>query len=234
MRLFLVFAIIALYIAVAFVPPSTQNLQAAMLQLNESKMFDGFHIGNGALPGGNIDLAATASSLRDLASRVGAAVPQTLPSAESGKQYADRLADAAGVLTALGGKSSEELKVDLRNELAKKAAETIQNIGRGKPKGSGAWWVMLRNEMDPVVLEQLHLIQAAIVAGDVRLCGELPYAVPVQRMIDGAMLMTPSRGDYLAYCLARVTGEGTRCEQIDDRISPALQTVCRADFATDV
>lgn len=234
MRTFLVFSVIALYIAVAFVPPSSQNLQAAMLQLNESRLFTGIHVGSVTAAGQKVDLLATAGLLKELATKVATTSPQSVVSGASGKEYAEKITQAAGVIAAIGGKSTDELKVDLRNELAKKAAEAIQNIGKGKPAGSIAWKRILKNEVDPVVLEQLQLIQAAIVAGDVRLCGALPYAAPVERTADGTTYMTPSHGDYLAYCLARVTGEGSRCDQIDERIAPALQTACRADFGSDV
>ncbi|HRH94061.1 MAG TPA: hypothetical protein PKV72_06050 [Candidatus Peribacteria bacterium] len=233
MRTFLVFAVIALYIAVAFVPPSSQNLQAAMLQLNESKLFTGLHVG-AASAGEKLDLAATAGLLKDLAAKVSTTSPKELVNGTTGKEYAEKITQAATVIAAMGGKTPDELQVDLRNELAKKAAEAIQNIGKGQPAGSLVWKRMLKNETDPTVLGQLQLIQEAIKSGDVRKCGELPYAAPVERTVDGTMYMTPSRGDYLAYCLARVNGEGTRCDQIDDRISPALQTACRADFGSDV
>ncbi len=234
MRTFLVFAVIALYIAVAFVPPSTQNLQAAMLQLGEAKMFDGLSIGEISLSGDKVDLMATAEALKDLASKVTAASPFQA-NGSSAKEYAETLADAAGVLSKVAGKTPDELKADMRNEFAKQAAEAIQSIGRSAPAGSPAWKKLMKTETDPVVLEQLHLIQDAILSGDVRACGALPYPVQVERLAaDGATLHTPSHGDYLAYCLARLTGESGRCEQVDEKLSPDLRGVCRADFGTDV
>jgi hypothetical protein len=234
MRTFLVFAIIALYIAVAFVPPSTQNLQAAMLQLGDAKLFTGLQVGSLQLQGKNVDLADTAKALGELASRLGNVQQPTFVAGLPGKEYAEKLADAAEVIASVAGKTPDDLKADMRNEFAKQASEAIQGIGRGKPAGSAAWKKMLKAETDPVVLEQLHIIQDAILSGDVRVCGDLPYADPVERVVDGAFRFTPSHGDYLAYCLARVTGESGRCAQIDDRVTPDLRAACGADFGTDV
>ncbi len=40
----------------------------------------------------------------------------------------------------------------------------------------------------------------------------------------------PSRGDWIAYCFARVTGNPDRCEQISSGTQPALKTLCEKEF----
>ncbi len=234
MRIFLVFAIIALYIAVAFVPPSAQNLQAAMVQLTDTKFFDGFHVGTVNIPGKNIDVTTVTEALKDLAARAGSA-QQLVTSGAQGKDISGTLSAAATLLSAAAGTSGEQLEVDMRNALAKKASEVITNIGKTKTDSSAAWRRVLKAETDPVVLEQLHIIQDAILSGDVRRCAALAYVSQEQRGSDAhGVLYTPGHGDYLAYCLARVTGEGSRCDQISGGITPALDAVCRADFGADV
>lgn len=233
MRIFLVFAIIALYIAVAFVPPSTQNLQAAMLELTDTKFFDGFHVGTLSIPGKNVDVTTVAEALKELATRAGSA-QQLVTVGEQGKEISSTLSAAAKLLGAAASTSGKQVEVDMRNALAKQASDIIQNIGKTKAD-SGAWRRMLKAETDPVILEQLHIVQDAVQSGDVRRCGELSFVAQEQRGNDAhGVLFTPGYGDYLAYCLARVTGEGSRCDQISGGITPALDAVCRADFGRDV
>lgn len=73
-------------------------------------------------------------------------------------------------------------------------------------------------DVRPDVAEILLAIETARETYDVRACHDLPA-------VQGA-----SRGDYLAYCLARVTRDPKRCDQIDPVSIPNLKSLCNDEL----
>lgn len=232
MRPFLVLSSIALYVVLAFVPPSVPNLQAAMVSLRSSTLFQGMHIGTVGVPTAT-DVSTAAIALKNLVTKVGAdASPDIFVNGGAGKKYAKVLADAAaGVLATAGQKTVQNVSADLRNTLGQQATYALSNMWKGTVESSAEWKKALKTEPDDTVREQLLIIESAIEKDDVRLCRTLQFTASSLREVNGKQVATPSHGDYLAYCIARVAGEGQRCSQIDADISPPLQSICMKEFA---
>ncbi len=70
--------------------------------------------------------------------------------------------------------------------------------------------------------EFFRAVEDAILQSDPLGCGELKVSS------EGGE-NAPSRGDWIAYCLARVTKNALRCDQITPGISPDLRLLCREE-----
>jgi len=85
--------------------------------------------------------------------------------------------------------------------------------------------------VNETIRKHLQLIEWARLKNDLGSCGELAPTVLDERTApDGKRLETPSHGDFLAYCLARVTRNPDRCAQIAPDTSPPLRALCESEF----
>lgn len=104
--------------------------------------------------------------------------------------------------------------------LARVAVKRIRiQITGGRP---GKAWKAAKGSSDPVFVQQLERIEWATKKQDVRLCKDVLTA-------DAA---GGKPGDYLALCLARVTGDYSRCMQIDPLEASLLKHLCDEELAT--
>jgi hypothetical protein len=95
-----------------------------------------------------------------------------------------------------------------------------------KLKKTSAYWKQVKNDSDDKnFVARLKDIEWATRKTDVRLCGVLIDTIPVTPG-------EPTRGDYLALCLAKVTGDSARCDQIKTDIAPVLKKLCTEELAT--
>lgn len=91
---------------------------------------------------------------------------------------------------------------------------------------TSAYWTEVKTEStDENLVSSLQKIEWAIGKKDVRLCRDLP--IVKSDASDG-----PTYGDYLALCLAAVTGDTARCDQINAGTASTLRKLCTEELAT--
>ncbi len=90
---------------------------------------------------------------------------------------------------------------------------------------SHEWKSLLSNEKNPLLKDALESIDWAQRTSDVQLCRGFDSSF-AKTTLDTA----PTRGDLLALCLAKVSGNDSRCRQIDPRTAYELKAVCETEL----
>lgn len=94
------------------------------------------------------------------------------------------------------------------------------------------WTDLLSFESNADIRKQIQLIQLAVKKSDIKSCTKLSVLPVEERTIAGVKVKTPSPGDFIAYCLARVTKVKERCDQIADNISLPLRSLCERELGS--
>lgn len=109
--------------------------------------------------------------------------------------------------------------IPLADSAIKKATELVSNPTRINASLSG----LVTFGASSAMKAQLERIQWAAAKGDPKLCKNLGELMMNTTDTAG----TPSFGDYLAFCLAAVTKEISRCDQISTETAPSLYSACQ-------
>lgn len=212
MRSKLVFGSVLAYVAMAFVPPSQQNVLVHM----QSARADIASTARGALVQEEIpsekELKAAATLMQELAKN-----PQIGTLIHSAEQKAGVhngtavIGRAAGFLAAI-------------SPSVKPARSPVQPTSTIKVTRSTSWKKMVSTETVPALRDLLQQVDFAQRKGDIRLCRDFDPSLA------GFSGVRPTAGDFLALCLAKVTGEVRRCEQISLETAPQLRSVCSSEL----
>lgn len=90
---------------------------------------------------------------------------------------------------------------------------------------------LLASESSSTVKHQLELVDWAQKTSNIGACKDvLSAATGGDRVVDGALLPLPSAGDYLAFCVARITKVKERCNQIAAQIALPLKSLCEREI----
>lgn len=207
----LAFAFLALYVLISYVPPSAEAL--AMSAKGEQLPALGL-VGRIEFPlqislpnGSDISLpvASVNSFIRETFARGSEAI-KSLPSAEQAR------GKVGGAVEMVKSAANTGLQVSRKVVAASKQIRTVADA--------------LKLEPDPTIRQHLQLTEWAEQKSDVHACEQLNPVVLDERTVNGRVLPTPTPGDFLAYCLARVTHDGARCTQIGDGTFPPLKSLC--------
>ncbi len=121
-------------------------------------------------------------------------------------------------------RSKVDTAVQVLREISPEPKKVVKRVSAAtltamKLKQTSAYWKHVKKESDDKdLISRMDDIEWATRKQDVRLCV-------------GVAEGTASRGDYLALCLAKVTGDPARCDQIDSS-SSVLHTLCTEELAT--
>jgi|GEM_PF-1719589 len=215
MRSLLVFGITIAFIASAFVPPSEANFRS-LAERAKATIEQRMKV---SLPGTGIpdtaELKKAAKLMQTLAKD-----PQATVLIEDALKTA-KTQDYSG----LWKSAASLLKKTLPASQGIASTVTDRLMEDTGTQAVSRWIKLISAEKDPVLHKQLERIDWAAKKGDVRLCRELTLG----EVINGGN--GPSTGDLLAFCLAKVLGEGERCAQMSDA-SEALRAVCQEELAT--
>jgi hypothetical protein len=219
MRSLLVFGITAAFIACAFVPPSQQNFIAraeqAKVQVAERTKAA---LGTAGLPS-SADLKRAAALMKSLSKDPN--VTTLLEKAEKGVRVADQIAILQKAADALKTVSPSPKKIVSR--VVHKAVVSVTGV-----QPSARWKEIVETEKNSDLRLQLERVDFAARKGDVRLCKEISNA----EFANHAGF--PATGDLLALCLAKITGESSRCDQINSNLFVPLKPVCTEELAANV
>jgi len=151
---------------------------------------------------------------------------ETVAKAEVGARTAATLLANAGI-----DHAKVDAAVKVLREVAPEPQKVVKRMSAAaltqmKRKKTSAYWKQVKKDSDDDdFIARMEDIEWAARKTDVRLCGELIATIPLT-------LHQPTRGDYLALCLAKVTGDIARCDQIDNDIAPVLKKLCTEELAT--
>lgn len=196
MRTILVFGLLALFTLVSFVPPSGGGYTIASAQTLPLEFNTNV---NGVI---NYVKTTTQNAAKNLPK-----VNVTLPSEIN--------IDAKEVAPTLFKKMLSFAVDAAKDKIAPEPEVTHAN-----------WRDAAEEETNDVLKHYFVLIEWAREKHDVRACSELSPTVLEERIVKNVSYQTPSHDDWIAYCLARVTGNSDRCQQIQSGILPRLQTLC--------
>lgn len=129
-------------------------------------------------------------------------------------------------MQSLGALASKPIVKDTAKKIAVKAgsvaldqATKVVKTLVTKKNVAAVWDAIEAKTDDPAVKDVLERVQWAEAKSDISLCQDLVAKPGV------------SVGDAVALCIARVTGDGTHCVQIDALRSPVLSAACRETLA---
>ena len=211
MRALFVFGAVALYIGCAFVTPSQANVHAMVMAAGRLK-------------------PASVTSLLSAASKPIMTITDTVKKVAKDPKTTV-LVDAAG--KALSG--DKKAAITSATSVAVSALPDVQTVARTLSKViakhddrmTAAFAALMANTADASVKAQFERIEWAAEKADPRLC---------KTLADNNVVTTgsaaPSFGDLLALCLARTTGDATRCSQIDSVTGAALKSACDEGLAS--
>ncbi len=151
---------------------------------------------------------------------------ETIAKAEVGARTAATLLASAGV-----DRGKVDTAVKVLREVAPEPKKVVKRLSAAaltqmKLKKTSAYWKQVKNDSDDKnFVARMQDIEWATRKTDVRLCGVLIDTIPINTG-------EPTRGDYLALCLAKVTGDIARCDQIKTDITPVLKKLCTEELAT--
>lgn len=109
--------------------------------------------------------------------------------------------------------------------VAKKVVKTALNSVK-KPQVSAMWKTMKTQTTDAEFQRLIERIEFATKKQDVRLC--IDDVIPSNVADVGG---NATEGDYLALCIARITRDESRCDQISSTLSIPLRTLCTEELA---
>ncbi len=109
--------------------------------------------------------------------------------------------------------------------VVKKVVKTALNSVK-KPQVSAMWKTMKAETTDAEFKRAVDRIEFATKKQDVRLC--VDDVIPANAEDRGGMA---TEGDYLALCIARITRDESRCDQISSTLSLPLRTLCTEELA---
>jgi len=213
MRSLVIFGITAVFIACAFVPPSEANFQAlaehAKVAIEKGSVSSFFTV---SLPDTN-EWKKAAKSLQTLTKDAATTVlVENVTSNVKGQIASGALQTATNMLK------------DIVPEPATVAKAVVNQVtATVSSQVSKRWTELLSSEKDPALAKIYERIDWAAKKGEVRLCRELTLGVSTE---------TIAAGDLLALCLAKVTRDPARCEQISDDAS-VLKSICKEELAIE-
>ena len=100
----------------------------------------------------------------------------------------------------------------------------LEHLDTAKRVLKPVWKTAVETEPNGDVRRLFHTIELARVQNDVHACNDLE---PIPLLKD-----SPSLGDWIAYCLARVRSDKDRCPQISDTIHPNVKQLCIEEFGS--
>ncbi len=109
--------------------------------------------------------------------------------------------------------------------IAKKAVKTALNSMK-KPQVSAMWKTMKAETDDAEFKRSIDRIEFATKKQDIRLC--IDDVIPSTAEDTGG---TATEGDYLALCIARITRDESRCDQISATLTIPLRLLCTEELA---
>ena len=155
-------------------------------------------------------------------------VPPTDANFRAAEGLAQAQVGARTAATLLASNGVDRTKVDsavkVLREIAPEPKKVVKRVSAAtltamKLKKTSAYWKQVKKESDDEdLVSRMADIEWATRKQDVRLCV-------------GVTEGTASKGDYLALCLAKVTGDPARCDQIDSA-APVLHKLCTEELAT--
>ena len=199
------------FVAVAFVPPTQENLQAhaQMLASIESR---------------GVNVAEAADAVQTVVGNAINAVSGLFGSdIVTIEHLTTRVSDAAGT-------TATELLASAKQEAVSQTKKTVVGHVTGavrKATGTAQAAPQLRSLLTAGELavfgSQVQMIESAVKNGNVRACRDI---VDVQTGDDAVSV--PSATDFMVLCIAMVTGDPNRCVQIDEASSsPPLHSICQ-------
>ncbi len=204
MRSALVFIALVAFVAVAFVPPTQESLHANAAFI--SSLHD-------KAEGASVSVKAVSDVAYDFVNALGIKFGTN---ATAAVEYAKNLQSTVKKAQSGDARAILSLAKD-QTAVAVQTAVTarLKKLVAGKPIAPG----VLSAEEKLLYKEQLRLIEQAVQESDVRVCAQL-------RPAKSAPEKAPSAGDFMALCVARVTGSASRCLQIDATVSVPLKRLC--------
>jgi hypothetical protein len=214
MRNLLTVGAIAGFIASAFVTPTNANLSSMQAFAKDEVRTRAI----GSLLGGSVPSVKDAAAAAKVLSAV-ATNPVLKSAAEKAIGSVTGLNDidrAATVLTSVS--TPANAKHIVKTVVRRLTAHTLTKT-----------WKSYRNAADPFTRAQLERIEWALKKQDVRLCADVADAAK-NRSDQAPVTLTP--GDYLALCVAIVSGDEIRCLQIPTVPDSSLHSLCTEELAT--
>ena len=206
---------IAGFIASAFVSPTNANFSTihAMAQDEVRTRTAGSLFGGNALSAK--DAAAAAKVLTAVATNP--ALKSAASKALGGAASLKNIDDAATVLTSVSAPKT------VLKHVAKTAKKmfTVRKLTHV--------WKTYKVSADPFTLAQIDRIEWALKKNDVRLCSGTAEAA-ANRSDQAPQTLSP--GEYLALCVAIVTGDEGRCDQILPTSDSSMHSLCTEELAT--
>ncbi len=217
MRTILVFGLITLFALVSFVPPQGGNV--AIAQAQEVTI----HLN------GNVSSALTTVKnqgdlfMKNIVPKVSVQVPKidlTIPT-----DVKIDLKDPK--------QSIEDAAPSLIKRLVTFTAKEVQknvNVQLEAKDVPADWRKAAEAEPNETLKQHFLLIEWAREKHDIRACNELQPTVLEARTVGSETFTTPAPGDWIAYCLARVTQSTDRCLQINPSTLPPLRSLCEQEL----
>ncbi len=223
MRFLAAIGALAAFLAVAYVPPTAENLHA------------------NALPIATVAADAKQNQTLQAISAILRPVADVLRSKLSGGaavigEYAGQLTSAAIDVGSTQGQvlideTKKHVVTEVKNTVTEVISESVANVATVmKPAKKKPVAQLLTPSQRVQFTPQLNVIDTAVATSDVRVCQELK---DVENRIPDAAL-APTVGDFLAFCIARITKDAHRCPQINDQSSVPLREMCEREVAAKI
>ncbi len=214
MRTAIVLGLIALFSLVAFVPPNgaTNGTIARAQEMTDSLTIDFNMDLNAAVQGAKTHATNAVKNVPKIEVKIPTKLDVTLPD--------------PNVI-------AKEAAPSLFKRLFAFTLETASNQIVPEIQAVPAnWRKAAEDEPNETLRHYFLLIEWAREKADIRACDELTPTVLEERTVDGKSILTPTRGDWIAYCLARVTKNYDRCKQIQTTTLPPLKSLCEQEHST--
>lgn len=213
-RNLVIIGLIAGFIASAFVTPTNANFKAMQALAKDQVRVRTA----GSLLGGSVLSAKDAQTAAKVLAAVAAnpALKSSVAKAVGSAVSLKNVEEAATVLTSV----SSPVKTVKR--VAASAAQILTT------HRLTSVWKTFKASADPFTVAQMERIEWALRKGDVRLCSDVMDSADNRSDKDPQTLTS---GEYLALCVAIVTGDPARCDQILSVSDPSLRSLCSDELA---
>jgi hypothetical protein len=204
MRSLLIFGIIGLFIACSFVPPSQASL-VSLSKIARSEMQSNTQSALfGTLPNSK-DLTRVASLLSAIASN-----PDALKTVKKTGGVIVENADQQLL------KSTASLLQTAAKDSLPSPKKVVKTLFYPKTHPSKEWMALIKKEEDPTRKQLLEIITQAESSKNIRLCHNSHLK---------------DKSDFFALCLARVTMNSGRCQQMKQGRSMVYKNACLAEYS---
>ncbi len=215
MRSLCTFGCLALFVGSAFITPSEANVLARAEQARSQVQTTV----RGALLSGKVPDARDITSASDILRRIAKsesasqAVSTVLKRGESVDDLRTVLSSSADVLTSTLPTPSRVV------------SRAVRSVTRQPVVTSKQWKSLLGAKNDPALQKALEEIDFASRKHDPRLCLTLDPSTT-----DRTSFVSPTIGDLLALCLAKVSANPERCTAIDPLTGATLRSICEGEL----